>query len=64
LTGKLDLLSPKSTLARGYSITRTAEGRIIRKVKMVKKGEQITTMVLDGQFGSVVSSASEVNESQ
>ncbi len=57
VTAKLELLSPKSTLERGYSITRaTATGRIIRSVKAVSQGTNVTTMVLDGQFDSVVSS--------
>ena len=28
--GKLELLSPNSTLQRGYSITRAADGAIVR----------------------------------
>ncbi|MGD0651142.1 MAG: exodeoxyribonuclease VII large subunit [Verrucomicrobiia bacterium] len=51
---KLELLSPKSTLERGYSITRTADGRIVKTVKTVKVGDQIRTLVADGEFGSVV----------
>ncbi len=53
---KLELLSPKATLARGYSITRTAEGRIVKTVKAVTAGQTVSTMVLDGEFESVVSS--------
>ncbi len=57
LRGKLDVLSPKSTLQRGYSITRLAEsGKIVRTVSVVRPGSKIATMVLDGEFGSVVSS--------
>lgn len=53
---KLELLSPKSTLQRGYSITRVAEtGVIVRSVNHVKAGSKLSTMVLDGEFGSVVS---------
>jgi exodeoxyribonuclease VII large subunit len=51
---KLELLSPKSTLERGYSITRTVEGRIVKTVKTVKAGDHISTLVADGEFGSVV----------
>jgi exodeoxyribonuclease VII large subunit len=53
---KLELLSPNSTLQRGYSITRTTDGRIVKSVKSVRKGDKLTTIVLDGEFGSVVSS--------
>ena len=54
---KLELLSPNSTLQRGYSITRIVEtGKIIRSKTHVKPGIKISTKVLDGEFGSVVSS--------
>jgi len=52
---RLELLSPKSTLDRGYSITRLADGRIVKTVKTVKTGDQVRTVVADGEFGSVVS---------
>jgi exodeoxyribonuclease VII large subunit len=61
---KLELLSPNSTLQRGYSITRTAKGGIVRTVKTVKAGHKLTTIVLDGVFGSVVSSQPTLNEEQ
>ncbi len=54
LTGKLDLLSPNSTLARGYSITRLANGKVVRTVKKITAGTKIRTLVTDGEFESVV----------
>jgi exodeoxyribonuclease VII large subunit len=55
---KLDLLSPNATLQRGYSITVIPEtGHIVRSVTHVQPGTNISTKVLDGAFGSVVSSA-------
>ena len=55
--GRLELLSPKSVLQRGYSITRFAgTGQIVRRVGDVTAGIPLLTMVLDGEFGSVVSS--------
>jgi exodeoxyribonuclease VII large subunit len=51
---KLDLLSPKGTLARGYSITRLADGRIVKTVKTVKVGDRVRTLVADGEFDSEV----------
>ncbi len=59
LGAKLELLSPKATLSRGYSITRTADGRIVKTVKAVRAGQTVSTMVLDGEFESVVSSPAE-----
>ena len=52
---KLELLSPNSTLQRGYSITRTPDGSIVKTVKRVKPGDPIRTLVSDGEFSSVVS---------
>ena len=54
LTGKLALLSPNSTLARGYSITRLANGKVVRTVKKITAGTKIRTLVTDGEFESVV----------
>ena len=54
LAGKIDLLSPRATLARGYSITQTATGKIVKSLRAVRTGETVTTRVVDGQFDSVV----------
>jgi len=53
LAGKLGLLSPNSTLARGYSITRLANGRVVRTLHQVPPGTSIRTLVTDGEFESV-----------
>ena len=53
LEGKLGLLSPNSTLARGYSITRLANGKVIRTINQVSPGTTIRTLVTDGEFDSV-----------
>jgi exodeoxyribonuclease VII large subunit len=54
---KLELLSPNATLQRGYSITLIpGTGEIVRSVTHVTPGTKISTKVLDGAFGSVVSS--------
>ncbi|HUI07495.1 MAG TPA: exodeoxyribonuclease VII large subunit [Verrucomicrobiae bacterium] len=56
VAAKLELLSPNSTLQRGYSITRVVEtGQIVRRKVHVRPGLKISTKVLDGEFGSVVS---------
>jgi exodeoxyribonuclease VII large subunit len=52
---KLELLSPNATLERGYSITRLADGKIVKTVTAVKTGNSIRTLVADGEFDSVVS---------
>jgi exodeoxyribonuclease VII large subunit len=58
---KLELLSPNATLQRGYSITlNPGTNEIIRSVTHVKPGTKISTKVLDGAFGSVVCSPTDV----
>jgi exodeoxyribonuclease VII large subunit len=57
---KLEILSPNATLQRGYSITVIPEtGRIVRSVAHIQPGTTISTKVLDGTFGSVVSSTAD-----
>jgi exodeoxyribonuclease VII large subunit len=61
VNAKLELLSPNATLQRGYSITLIPEtGEIVRSVTHVKPGTKISTKVLDGAFGSVVSLPTDV----
>ena len=55
LAKRLDALSHKATLKRGYSITRTATGKIVKSRKAVKSADRIRTMVTDGEFDSIVS---------
>jgi exonuclease VII large subunit len=56
----VELLSPKATLQRGYSITVIPEtGGIVRSVTNVNAGTKISTKVLDGEFDSVVSSSTQ-----
>lgn len=52
--GRLRLLSPEQTLARGYSITTTGDGRIIRSAAEVQPGDLVRTRVADGSFTSTV----------
>ena len=51
LEEKYELLSPEATLKRGFSIT-SVDGKIIRSKKEVKKGEEITTQLQDGEIKS------------
>ncbi|MDR0870829.1 MAG: exodeoxyribonuclease VII large subunit [Planctomycetaceae bacterium] len=50
----LKALSPLAVLARGYSLTKTAEGTLVHSVHNVLKGDTITTVLTDGQFDSTV----------
>jgi exonuclease VII large subunit len=44
-------------LERGYSVTRTAEGAVVRSVAAVAPGDSLVTQVADGAMTSVVSDA-------
>jgi exodeoxyribonuclease VII large subunit len=48
----LRLLGPQGTLARGYSITTDAGGKVIRSVGEVQAGETILTRLSDGRLRS------------
>lgn len=50
----LEAVSPLSTLARGYSVTRTADGAVLKQVKQVKAGEIMTTRLKDGWVESQI----------
>jgi len=50
----LRVLGPEAVLLRGYSITKTADGKLVRSAKDVRTGLKVITRVTDGQFGSVV----------
>jgi exodeoxyribonuclease VII large subunit len=43
---------PARALARGWSVTRLADGTLVRSVEQLSVGEPTTTTVADGSFGS------------
>jgi exodeoxyribonuclease VII large subunit len=47
-------LAPQRTLGRGFSITRTAEGRIVRAAATVTSGSRLVTTVAQGTIASRV----------
>jgi exodeoxyribonuclease VII large subunit len=49
LESQLRMLNPLAVLGRGYSLTRKADGSVVRKAKSVKVGEVITTQLADGK---------------
>jgi exodeoxyribonuclease VII large subunit len=55
VAGLLRVLGPDATLERGYSITRDARGKVIRRVAEAKTRTRIKTRVRDGEFESTVS---------
>jgi len=54
IEGILRVLGPDATLRRGYSITTTESGQIIRTIAAVRPKMKIRTRVSDGEFSSEV----------
>jgi exodeoxyribonuclease VII large subunit len=51
---RLRLLDPVNTMARGWSITRDAQGKAIRSAGSLKSGQVMSTSFADGEATSVV----------
>jgi exonuclease VII large subunit len=51
---QLEAMSYRSVLSRGYSVTRSAGGRIVRSVAEAAAGEVVETELTDGRFRSRV----------
>ncbi|MBQ4831996.1 exodeoxyribonuclease VII large subunit [Pseudoalteromonas sp. MMG010] len=47
---RLDSVSPLNVLSRGYSITKNAQGEVIKSISQVNVGDIITTELVDGQL--------------
>lgn len=54
LRSSLAVLNPDATLARGFTITRNAEGKILTSSRNSKAKEKITTEFADGTLTSIV----------
>ncbi len=59
LTAKLDAMSPLKVLTRGYAMTQTEDGRLLRSVKQTSIGDTIRVSLSDG---SIFASVSDVKE--
>jgi exodeoxyribonuclease VII large subunit len=52
---RLNLLSPKATLERGYTILYDEQsGRLIKRVEEIKEGQEISGKVLNGKFSAII----------
>lgn len=51
---QLALLSPLAVLERGYSLTRSADGRLVRSMMDITAGDVLATQVKDGVISSRV----------
>jgi len=54
LRAGLGSLDPAAVLARGYSITRTAEGTVVNDAAAVREGQRLTTTLAKGAIESEV----------
>ena len=54
MIGRLRALDPERVLARGWSITRLDDGRLLRSVDEAGPGDQLATLVADGTVASTV----------
>ena len=52
---------PERTLRRGWSITRTADGQVVRSPDDVSPGDELRTLVAEGEVRSTVSAGSTVD---
>ncbi|TMO78802.1 exodeoxyribonuclease VII large subunit [Pseudoalteromonas sp. S3776] len=49
---RLDSVSPLNVLARGYSITKSQQGKVVKSVAHIKKGDVLITELVDGAIKS------------
>ncbi len=52
LESQLRMLNPLAVLGRGYSLTRKADGSVVRSMKSVEVGDTIITQLADGKVVS------------
>ncbi len=62
LTVRIDALDPQRALARGWSITHTADGQLVTSATAVPSGTELITTVNDGTLTSVTTEASQSDE--
>lgn len=59
---KLDAMSPLKVLSRGYAMALTQDGTVLRSVKQVTKGAEISITVGDGTVAASVLSTKETGD--
>ncbi len=59
LTAKLDAMSPLKVLTRGYAMTQTDDGNLLRSVKQTRIGDSIHVSLSDGSISATVSGIKE-----
>ena len=59
VAGRLDSLSPLAVLGRGYSLTLTASGAIVRSARQVAVGDEVGVMLHEGRLAARVTARKE-----
>ena len=59
LTSKLDAMSPLKVLTRGYSMTQTDGGEVVKSVSQIQKGDIIRVTLSDGSIQAAVTEKEE-----
>lgn len=62
LAAHLEAVSPLATLARGYSVTQAADGRLLKQTRQVQAGDKLTTRLADGVVESQVTAITPVKK--
>jgi exodeoxyribonuclease VII large subunit len=61
LASRLETLSPLNVLTRGYSLTHTDDGRLLRATTQVEVGDRLVTRLAEGEVVSRVESTRPMN---
>ena len=59
VAGRLDSLSPLAVLGRGYSLTLSASGEIVRSARQVAVGDEVGVMLHEGSLAARVTARKE-----
>jgi exodeoxyribonuclease VII large subunit len=59
LAGRLDGLSPLAVLGRGYSLTRTPSGEVVRSARQVRPRDPVTVLLSEGSLDCRIVDTSE-----
>ncbi len=59
LTAKLDAMSPLKVLTRGYAMTQTEDGAVLRSVQQIHVGDKIRVSLNDGSLTAAVTDVKE-----
>ncbi len=61
---KMDAVSPLAILSRGFSISETAEGQVLKAVSQVKAGQLLRTRLQDGWVESEVTTVKKIRKTK